>query len=836
MQNKHEVIDFENYRTAEEDGAAASSDMPQHLAAGTTLLLGQYTITDYLNCGGFGITYRATDSLNREVVIKECFPSAMAYRSGKLMGARTPKFKAELEDIVQHFVKEAHHLANAKHPNIVHVHQIFEENDTAYMAMDYIAGEDLLDMVESDPKRFTPPVVEDLVHKMLHAISYMHGRGMLHRDISPDNILINESGDPVLIDFGSAREYAAQAQRAYSKLKFVKDGYSPQEFYIAGSEQGTYSDLYSFAASIHHVITGKAPEDGQKRLAALAAKNPDPYVSLAGTVTGYPARLLRSLDKALEILPDNRIQTADEWLELLGPRKFAKAKKPAAVAAVVDKLPSDERLPISRTGVERLTSGYGQMIAAGLAAVALLGAVGFFGMQSIGRSDQVIAESAAPVVIEAAPVETTATVGETLDVVLPSPKDVALAPAPVALDRVASDMAQIRTPTPPLTVAVPLSPLAPVVGSASDLEAPAIVETFAGITSGIPTPVARPANLAALATPEIGPGPSVPLPEIAATDALSAPTTALAPISPTSEVAATPLVASLPSLSKPLAEKRPTIPEQAAPRVFPLTVLDTQTVSFSPAQPEDAAFVAESLEGVTRTQPVVGLPAAPTQELFSSDVTAPPPFNRIGPVAAAQIAYAHWDVRMPFEANISRVRNANIAEISSITEGADLNISGNWIAEGVILYSFNGQRLDENASLSMHVLKDLNIDPDGYARATVRYRDPSSGILDRGLLAVPVVRAIGLADGTVIEAQMMDENWVLTVTAPGDYENGLQVGDVLKSEVDTGAALTSPEALSETLATLVAGQAEVANLMILRGGERQAIEWPLARSLPSSGN
>ena len=218
MQNKNEVIDLQDFRSADDEH---TEDAAQHLTASTSLLLGQYRLTGYLNCGGFGITYLAFDSLNREVVIKECFPSEMAFREGNSMRARSPKYKAELDGIVDHFVKEAHRLANVQHPNIVHVHQVFEENDTAYMAMDYVDGPDLLDILEIDPGRLGPKQIVRLVAKMLEAIDYVHSQGMLHRDISPDNILVKDNGEPVLIDFGSAREHASQSTRRLSRLKFV---------------------------------------------------------------------------------------------------------------------------------------------------------------------------------------------------------------------------------------------------------------------------------------------------------------------------------------------------------------------------------------------------------------------------------------------------------------------------------------------------------------------------------------------------------------------------------------------------------------------------------------
>lgn len=511
---KNEVINLHNYRV--DDEAVIDPQAPQHLPAGTTLLLGQYTITGYLNCGGFGITYRARDSLSREVVIKECFPSEMAYRSGKLMGARTPKFKTELEAIVQHFVKEAHRLATARHDNVVHVHQIFEENDTAYMAMDFIEGQDLLDIIEADPNRFSPREVEQIVHKMLHAIKYVHGLGMLHRDISPDNILIDKSGEPILIDFGAAREYASQSSyRAFSKLKFVKDGYSPQEFYIAGSEQGAWSDLYSFAASMYHVISGQAPEDGQKRLAALAAKKPDPYVPLAGNVSGYPSRFLKTFDKALQILPEQRIQSADEWLKLLAPKKRkvpAVAAKP--VARVREKLPAFEELPVSSL-VANLFTNHMRPVAASVAGIALLSGLGIFAVQLLRPSD--VAQTTfvpAPPVIVADP---------RLALIDPAvgglPEQRVLART---LDDITVGLSAERAATPPENAAAPIIQARPEIGTVPVLDAPAIAMNDPVLPESL-SPASRMVGIGELAMIELVSAPQVPTPEIAMASQLVSP-------------------------------------------------------------------------------------------------------------------------------------------------------------------------------------------------------------------------------------------------------------------------------------------------------------------------
>ena len=124
-------------------------DSSEELPRGTQLLSGQYTIDSYLNHGGFGITYLATDSLARQVVIKECFPGTLCRRSRLAVQPRSRAHVKDLHSVVRLFVKEAQSLSKLDHPNIVGVHQVFEDHGTAYMALDYVKGSDLLSYIEN---------------------------------------------------------------------------------------------------------------------------------------------------------------------------------------------------------------------------------------------------------------------------------------------------------------------------------------------------------------------------------------------------------------------------------------------------------------------------------------------------------------------------------------------------------------------------------------------------------------------------------------------------------------------------------------------------------------
>jgi serine/threonine protein kinase len=304
-----------------DNDAHSAERQVDELPAGATLLRGQYTIEQYLVRGGFGITYLASDSLDRRYVIKECFPTALCRRASGVLQPVSPEMEDKYRSVLRHFLSEARRVAKLDHPNIVGVHQVFEENDTAYMAMELVPGEDLLTVIEEKPQRLTARLIDKMLRDALRAVDYIHDLGILHRDISPDNFLLGPDEHLTLIDFGAAREHAGKENRALSALLAVKDGYSPHEFYLTDVDQTAASDLYSLGATFYHLITGEAPPNSQDRVAALAANQPDPYIPLVGSAweekSSLDFTLLQSIDKALEVLPRDRIASAHDWIELL---------------------------------------------------------------------------------------------------------------------------------------------------------------------------------------------------------------------------------------------------------------------------------------------------------------------------------------------------------------------------------------------------------------------------------------------------------------------------------------------------------------------------------------
>lgn len=292
------------------------------ITEGTELLKGQYLIQSLLSSGGFGITYIARDSLARQVVIKECFPAELCVRDGTSVEPASPELKLQFSAIKNQFIREARQMAQLVHPNIVPVHQVFEENNTAYMALDMINGVDLVTLAEQDPERITVALLRSVLRQSLKALNFIHGKGLLHRDISPDNIMLDANGHLTLIDFGAAREFEEQNR---STVMAVKDGYSPLELYDPNGNHGFYSDLYSLAATIYFLSVGAAPPSSEDRKNAIEAGQPDPYEPLVDhksrPLSSKDKQIFATIDRALSMDVADRYESVAAWAKDLVERQ-----------------------------------------------------------------------------------------------------------------------------------------------------------------------------------------------------------------------------------------------------------------------------------------------------------------------------------------------------------------------------------------------------------------------------------------------------------------------------------------------------------------------------------
>lgn len=326
--------------------AADTDDM----TVGTTLLNGQFKIKARLQTGGFGIAYVARDSLDRQVVVKECFPAGICVRRNGRVCPLEDDFEPQFEALKRQFIREARLMARLVHPNIVGVHQVFEENNTAYMALDQVIGIDLLTLSEEQPERVTNTFLHKLLSQMLEAIGHSHDHGLLHRDISPDNVLVDDRNHFTLIDFGAALDLGAQSAGKQSMIVAVKDGYSPTEFYHTSETHDFSSDLYSLGATLYHVITGSAPPDCQARLAALSAGRSDIYEPLTSCGFDYDYNILATVDQAMELAQENRFASAKAWASALAA--MPEAHPVRSEAELTDEHPVQAEAPLSDAHLE----------------------------------------------------------------------------------------------------------------------------------------------------------------------------------------------------------------------------------------------------------------------------------------------------------------------------------------------------------------------------------------------------------------------------------------------------------------------------------------------------
>lgn len=234
-----------------------------HLNANTELQNGKFRIIRVLGQGGFGITYLAENVFfDRLVAIKEFFPKDFCGRDDTSHLTLGTQNNAEtVNKLKARFLKEAKNIAKLDHHGIVKIHDIFEENNTAYYVMDYIDGENLNEMVKRNG-----PLPEDkavaYICKVGEALEYIHSRNMTHFDVKPANIVVRRSDDsPILIDFGLSKQYDLHGDATSTLMQGVSQGYSPIEMYNAGSVS-TFSpqtDVYSLGATLYYILTGKVP-------------------------------------------------------------------------------------------------------------------------------------------------------------------------------------------------------------------------------------------------------------------------------------------------------------------------------------------------------------------------------------------------------------------------------------------------------------------------------------------------------------------------------------------------------------------------------------------------
>lgn len=309
----------------------------------------EFEIKEVIGGGGFGIVYRAWDhQLERTIAIKEYMPVSLAVRAADLtLELRGERFQKLFNAGLNSFIQEARLLARFNHPGLLHVLRFWEQNGTAYMGTLYYSGMTLKEWQITSPESISEAWIRRLLPPLLGAISTIHQAGYLHRDISLDNIQIQENQLPVLLDFGSARKEIGNLSDETEIM--LKPGFAPIEQYSEEGEveQGPWTDIYALGAVLHSLITGNPPPVSVVRCIE------DNYQPLAERQpAGYSLPLLHAIDRALAMKPGDRPQSIDAFAALIDlPVSDVEAvvnsfPVPGESVAAVEEEPVDAAAPI----------------------------------------------------------------------------------------------------------------------------------------------------------------------------------------------------------------------------------------------------------------------------------------------------------------------------------------------------------------------------------------------------------------------------------------------------------------------------------------------------------
>ena len=274
------------------------------VSTGITLCNGRYELMKFLGKGGFGITYLGRHILlNKYVAIKEYFPKDNFRReSNGIQVSYSDKSVARRN--IEKFLKEAKTMAELNHEGVVKVNDVFEENNTAYYVMDYIEGKSLAEQL---------PIAQEqalaYIKQAAEALQYVHTKGILHLDIKPANIMINQSGKAVLIDFGISKHYDSEGKGTSSSTQGYSSGYSPiEQMTPGGLKQFTPpTDIYALGATLYKIISGTTPPASTDLADEETLSRPE---NMSREVFGF-------INKCMQQKRKDRPQTMSEVLGLI---------------------------------------------------------------------------------------------------------------------------------------------------------------------------------------------------------------------------------------------------------------------------------------------------------------------------------------------------------------------------------------------------------------------------------------------------------------------------------------------------------------------------------------
>ena len=398
--------------------------LPYALQPGT-ILKGKYLVGKVLGQGGFGITYMGMDlQLLRKVAIKEYYPASFVCRkdaSGTVWwnsNELAQEAKMSGQDM---FLKEARKMGKVNHiPEVVHIYDLFQENNTAYICMGFIDGVTLKEYLKAKGP-LSWPEARKLFLPVVAAMEQVHKAGLVHRDISPDNIMLRSDGSVRILDLGAAKDLNINSGK--SSMKVAKNGFSPLEQYLQSGNSGSWTDVYSVAATLYYTLTGKLPLPAMDRMApegdALEWDHPQ--------LQALPQAVQNAIKQAMVLKTSDRTQTMGEFARQLWgepakpvPKPVSKPvpkadPKPVAKAVSKPEKPANKK-PVEKKPEDKKPDR--KPIGALIAVAVVLLVVGIFLVKPMLTGDPNGAEETIPAqTTEGAPVSDEAVPCETLYVI-----------------------------------------------------------------------------------------------------------------------------------------------------------------------------------------------------------------------------------------------------------------------------------------------------------------------------------------------------------------------------------------------------------------------------------
>ena len=359
---------------------------PHQLPVGTRLH-GQYVIGRVLGQGGFGITYLGWDDyLDMPVAVKEFYPNSMVTRECSVsleVHCITEQVRPGYDMSKERFLREAKALAMLRDvPEVVRIHGFFEENGTAYIVMEYVRGTDLATYVARRGGRLTPDETFRILWPVMRALDRVHQADLVHRDISPDNIMLHPRGGAKLLDFGAVRNVeGAEAGKdmAHSTEAILKHGFAPAEQYKSRGGLGPWSDEYAMCATVYYCLTGRIPPQAVERMLE--------DIPVEFDIPGLPKHQREALEKGMAIRAKDRHGSMRALMEALFPPQTGAAEQQPwqRTERMPQKPPAEKTVqPAPEKTAATVVMGHGQMprkkkpwwliLAAALAVVALIAA------------------------------------------------------------------------------------------------------------------------------------------------------------------------------------------------------------------------------------------------------------------------------------------------------------------------------------------------------------------------------------------------------------------------------------------------------------------------------